>query len=326
MTDNESIRGRDEVLSDVFRSPDRAPMDAVATYKVHKGATRVTVTDSGIVHQDLSRRSSRDIAELPAPSESILATAKTPWGERCAPSQINKDTRVWIDGFETTVGNAEFQGYLHMNPNTGIWQESYGYGDPHKRAQLGTLEQPKRADVPLQEPVRGEPLDPMSEALLGEAYTKAQGETFGVIHDIVFRGEASQEKVGHLAERLGIAPNEALRQVQHVYGAFVGEAERSIASIVHDPAAALAWAHANKPDAFKDAMMGHVDTGIPDYAKFAREYLENLDTIDPESILQASSSTSMKARRVGSKIIVSDPVHGEVEWKAGVRMGLIKVS
>ena len=329
MTDNDGFKDPNEILSGVFAPKQPTPYDiGMLQVKNHTGASRVMVSDNQMVHESLDHASSADFDVARQPSEGVLSTAMTPWGEKCAPSRINMDTRVWVEGYETTVRVAETMGYIRQNPATGLWQDASGQRTRDAAVERNAESSSKKA-VGEQEQPKAEPLDDESEAFLGEGYGKAQGETLAVIHDIVFspNNEPSPQKVELLAARLGIEPKEASRRVTRVWDAMSAEAERSIAKTTGAaPKDVLEWARENRTEALQEAAMQHVYTGIPNYSALAMEYTAELADIDPEAVLSAITGSGLKVRREGKHILITDPVYGELEYKSAVRAGLIKVS
>jgi hypothetical protein len=171
-------------------------------------------------------------------------------------------------------------------------------------------------------------LDEHSEAIMSEAFDAAPGETLSAANDIMDAGAVSEHNLAQLASRLGVEPGEVAARVEHARAAYAHEAAttaaRRVGVSLGIAEAALAHAREHAHSELKQAAEQHLHSGKPRYDHFVRDYIQNLDAIDPNYILSALPG---KARWDAgtSQIVVKTGRHGEMAWGAAVRAGLIKV-
>lgn len=90
--------------------------------------------------------------------------------------------------------------------------------------------------------------------------------------------------------------------------------------------AVIEWAREHRSDQFTKAMEEQATKRTTDgYVALARDYLTNLDEVDPDAILEADLADGLEARREGDKIILRAATGQTFDWKTAVRAGIVTV-
>lgn len=137
--------------------------------------------------------------------------------------------------------------------------------------------------------------------------------------------------VGAMASHMGLEPGEAMETINTLRGQFEAQALHSVSGSGVDAQAIFDWARDNKPQELQRAIMDHAtQRTVSGYKGLAQDYMNNLDSIDPEAIINAEFgggiSASMKTDSNGRKAVVLSTPRGEVDWKTAMRLGYVNVS
>lgn len=145
------------------------------------------------------------------------------------------------------------------------------------------------------------------------------------IHELASNGEMSANTMNQLASDMGVEPAQMDEFVGTIRQGFERQARSAIAESGVDPDKVLQWAYAERPAQMSESIKRQLSKRNPDgYRSIAKEYLQNLDTIDPDAILNAQLGKGIEARKVKGKVILYTP-YGELPWKSAIRSGMIRL-
>ena len=125
----------------------------------------------------------------------------------------------------------------------------------------------------------------------GEAFESIESGTMPTtqamaIHEVASKGDLSAITLSQLAADMGVERHQMTELVGSVRAGFEQQARAAIAETGMDTEKVLEWAYANRPRQMQEAIKRQLHKrGADGYRSIANEYLQNLDTIDPDMIL-----------------------------------------
>lgn len=90
----------------------------------------------------------------------------------------------------------------------------------------------------------------------------------------------------------------------------------------------MAWGYANAPELMQRAIRQHAtQRTTAGYQAVAKQFVENLDRIDPEAVLQAELPQGWTAKQTkGGRVVLVSPQGREHSWQALAKSGRLTVS
>ncbi len=158
--------------------------------------------------------------------------------------------------------------------------------------------------------------------------TKANAsDILGVLGSYAEDGTVHENALGRIAAQMGIEPTEAMSRFEALKDAFTEQAYATVAKSGHDPEAVFEWAQKANPKALSAAIQAHATRrNVTGYQDIVKSYVSELDSIDPDSILNAQFGQGVTARRDrNTGDIVISALGTEMSWKTAVRRGLLKI-
>lgn len=252
----------------------------------------------------------------------ITATGMLRGGRANVSGALSDDAMVSFHGVEMTVADGIRHGMFMRQPDGTVTAARASSAEGDEDGEGGDDEGRPRGDF-------GEPLaDQNSEKMMAIANDLASDDTLSaVIKSAVETTELSEEAVAMLATDMGIPQEQARVMTDHIRGQFVEQASDAIAIYGVEPEDVANWAMEHHPTAFKAAIRNHLTTRTTNaWGDLAREFVAQLDTMDPKACLAATLPQGLTVRRNGDTIILSDAIAGwEMDWRSAWRQNLIKI-
>lgn len=264
-------------------------------------------------------------AHLDRDNSDVLATGRTQSGMRRHMSELSPTDLVTINGTPLEVRTALRLGYLDGSPgnyrDTGLAAKDVAAG--------GAPAAPKSDVKPDYTGNETAFEDNRTESLLGSiAGATHAGAQIRAMTEVISKGEVSADTLRAMADTAGVSPQRLQADLAQVQDAFAGQAAKFVTgSGVPDPEAFFDWAEQHHRGEFKDAMSQHVmDRNPKAYAKLVSKFLASGETSVPADIMEASSDTGVRVRKVDGQVVLDLPGIGTMSYAAAVRQGHVKLS
>jgi hypothetical protein len=259
-----------------------------------------------------------ELMPRPDGSQGILSTARSTAGRLLTGSEIKANTKVLVQGVETTAAAAAAAGFLTRNAD-GSYAE-VGAPVAAQGQQQASQGQPE-AQPEAQEPAR-------TADLPGAAHEYAQDFTSRVgnmdiergVSDVIETGALSQDALARIAGAMSLEPGEVTNRAATIQAAYRAQANEMVG-----PAAdqIFAWANQHDRAALRKAVDAHVKMEDPAaYDGIVRNFWMNLS---PEAILGASNAAQVNPRREsnGSISVQTKDMPSRMSWQTAVRLGYV---
>ncbi len=264
-------------------------------------------------------------AHLDRDNTDVLATGRTQSGMRRHMAALTPTDLVTINGTPLEVRTALNLGYLEGSPgnyrDTGLAAKEVAAG--------GAPAAPKSDAKPDYTGNETAFEDHRTENLLGSiASATHAGAQIRALVDVTSKGEVSADTIRAMADTAGVSPQQLQADLAKVQDAFAGQAAKAFrAGGVSDPDDFVAWAEQHHGGEFRDAMSQHVmDRNPKAYAKLVSKYLASSDSSIPADIMDATSSTGVRVRKVDGQFVLDLPGIGTMSYAAAVRQGVVRLS
>lgn len=241
---------------------------------------------------------------------------------------LNANSIVNIGGVETTVRAAMAAGYVQQNQDGTFSMVSQ---EARQQAQQQRQQEKAQAEAEaLGADGSPEAVDQGTENIISTfANSVSPSTVMGAVLDLSNGQEVRDSHIIQAASQMGKEPAEVRAMVDQARGAFEAQA-RAVVDRSGLPAdEVFAWASQDPKgrDLMKQAVHQQATMRTSSgYQKVAQAYLENLDTHNPEALLNAQLGEGLEIRKgQNGKLILKTP-KGEMEYRAAVRSGLIKIS
>ena len=243
--------------------------------------------------------------------------------QRISIHDADMESRVTLqNGMEMTIRSALEAGFISQDS-----EGSFKAGPVDSSA--GQEKAPEDKDLDPAD--AGEFLPEADEAVMQELIDNTSAhDQVSIIQDITSGdGAMDPNTINRAASEAGMEPAQMEAKINSVGMAMLEQANQAVAKHGVDPQAM--WEHYNEPanlPKLQAAVRKHAMTrSTASYGELAREYISNLDTIDPDAILSADFGGQGKAHRDDSgKIVVTDASGTTYTWKSAVKAGIIKLS
>ena len=235
----------------------------------------------------------------------------------------NMESRVTLqNGFEMTIRSALEGGFVSQDG-----EGSFKAGPVDSSAQEKAPE-----DKDLDPSDAGEFLPEADEAVMQELIDNTSAhDQVSIIQDITSGdGTMDENTINRAASEAGVDPAVMHGKIESVASAMRDQASAAVSKFGVD--AEAVWEYANRPEnlpTLQAAVRKHAMTrSTASYAEIAQDYIANLDTIDPEAILNADFGGQGKAHRdpMTGDIVVTDNNGVTYKWRTAVKTGIIKLS
>lgn len=264
-------------------------------------------------------------AHLDRNNADILATGRTQAGFQRSGPELGWNDIVTINGEPITVKVAHRLGYL-AGPE-GNFRDT---GLAAKEAAGGGAAAAPKSDVKPDYTGNETAFDDHRAENLFETIVHGtpEGGQIRAMTDIIANGEVSLDTIRAMAGASGVSPQQLQADLAKVQDAFAGQAAKAFqAAGVPDPDAFVAWAEQHHRGEFRDAMSQHVmDRNPKAYAKLVGKYLASGDGSIPDDIMEATSSSGVRVRKVDGQVVLDLPGIGTMSYAAAVRQGVVRLS
>lgn len=236
-----------------------------------------------------------DMAERRANSDSILATARSPWGGRA--TSLNPSTVVMVGGIETSLGAAEQMGLVYRNADGNYVEVHSGNQSGNQGAQQGQPQGANELDTSddsfeVPEPILNE-INRVIEPLPQSTWEAS-------VHKVLHHGIDSLD-FNQLAEHMQTTPDVARKAMSDIYNVYAHHAAQALKGTVADPVETLNWLQAEKPREFARAMVQLVMGAKTGDLKALAKTFERSTNPDDASLKAAGFETSVA--RDGTRMI-----------------------
>lgn len=282
------------------------------------GMRRVTIRSDGQTSYEHQPQGFHQTA--PPAGSGILATARNRTGSPIMdPSRITDDSILTHNGMEATAESWARMGVLTrgMDGRYSVPQAS------HQDQQQPTQGRPQ--EQPEEDPAAEYAFDEDTERELGSYIGQPSMDTIHAISELVDTGSLSQETASRLAGRED--PSAIIAKGQQFWNTFATQAGEVVSAVGADPVEFREWAEANHKGRLRDAIMDHVHRrDVSGYQRLAKEFVANLDKINPDRILQAEFAHGITASMDSSgRVILRAPNGQQVEWRSAIRNGWVNL-
>jgi hypothetical protein len=241
-----------------------------------------------------------------------------------AAHQLTGDSIVKIRGAEVTVDQAITMGWMANPFKQGGTQPTQG-----AQAAQGVAKEPE------QQPV-AEAIHP---DLQREAVSRQGEETFAALteftggstrvaamQELATTGEISEHRLGEIASQMGVEPSHVQGMVDQLRPAFEAQANSVAEAYGLEPEAVWEWAQEHCPDKAHAAVNRHLTLrNTHGYQDIVKSYVQNLDTIAPDTILGAEIVGGTVSRDGSGRIVLTYNDGRRMSWQQAIGMGLIKL-
>lgn len=281
---------------------------------------RVTISGNGVSNEvapTFTATGARDDQPAPAKAGAALV-ARSQSGRILNGKEIGRDALVAIPGYpETSVGAAAQLGLIQQN-EAGVWTYTDKIAGEAQQQDSGE----QQADQPqAPKPSDPTPLDnPEAESLMVNAVSKL-GNMDGIaaIAQAVDTGTLSDDLLNRVATSLGVEPEKAWEQMSTIATSLYQQAAR-LTGPNHEQV--WAWAREHASEDLRRAAIEHArDGNASGYRPLAVRYIEQLDQLDPDAILNSRDAEARGVRRErDGTITLIHPKAGRVSWRAFMKI------
>jgi hypothetical protein len=316
-------------MTDHSIATDSAPQAEPGATRAFTDSARITGDTARIVIGgapqsgafDNVKTTTGELMPRPDGSQGILSTARSTAGRLLTGSEIRANTKVLVQGVETTAAAAAAAGFLTRNSD-GSYAE-VGAPVAAQGQQQSTQGQPE-AQPEAQEPARVADLP-------AEAHTFAQDFTSRVgnidvsrgVSEMMDQGALSEDSLARIAGSMQLEPQEVARRAETIRAGYETQA-RELMGPWADQIIAYASQH-DRAAALKaqDRHINHEDPAA--YDGIASKFWQNLDKYNPDAILNAQNASAVGARREsnGTITVQTAAMNTRMSWGAAVRAGFI---
>lgn len=242
-----------------------------------------------------------------------------------APHEVTGDSLIRLSsGAELTINQARQAGLI---PDT----RGNAFEATQNQAQQSSPQQQQSAQQEQQAPslAAGESIGKQGEDTLGFLYAHTSAtDHFKAIDQIIEHGEISEQTMGQLASQLGGHPSQVAAMIDQVRPSFEAQANRAVEAVAGgiDPQDVWSWAWEKNPKQIQAAMNSHISNRTTEaYKQLTRDYVANLDTINPDAILNAEVVGGKVERDAQGKVFFTLPNGRRVSWSEAVGTGIMKL-
>ena len=153
---------------------------------------------------------------------------------------------------------------------------------------------------------------------------------YEAINEVVEKGELSERTVGRVATALNITTEEAIAKLAALNSGFEAQRNQVLAAEgIEEEVAQMFWQWAAEDKAEKAAQalkQQFANGNLQGFRELAREfYVSYLPYADPQVIIEAAKASGMEAFHNPhlDRVILNVPGHGQMEYTAALRAGII---
>lgn len=241
---------------------------------------------------------------------------------------LNANSIVNIGGMETSIKAAMAAGRVQQNPDGTF---SVVSEEARQQAQQQRQQEKAQAEAKaLGADGTPEAVDDHTETTFTTLVNGISPSTaMGALLDISNGQPVRDSHIVQGASQMGVEPSQLRAMVAQVQGAFETQARAVVDRSGLSSDEVFAWASQDPKgrDLMKQAVNQQAQYRTTSgYQKVAQAYLENLDTHNPEALLNAQLGEGLEIRKgQNGKLILKTP-NGELEYRAAVKANLIKIS
>lgn len=238
-------------------------------------------------------------------------------------SEITPDSLVTLPG----LGTMQLRSALSAGFITQGADGKYAAGDgvaPSAAQEPSPTQDQDHPDLSV------EPMDAESEAALAELVgNTTPGTQIAAVHEIADGGEITEETLVTLATELGVEnPVAAAEAIAPVQEAFEAQATATVeAAGIPDAYEFWAWAYAERGPAMKSAIIDQGTKGTTHaYKALAQEYVQGLDKIAPDALLDAQLGDGVKVHKGTRGEIIITAKGRDMSWREALSSGAVSLS
>jgi hypothetical protein len=276
-------------------------------------------------HRETQESSTFQVDPHPASVNSgVLTQGRTASGSPVSGSGLTRESIVNVGGSETSVKAAIAVGLVQANGDG-----SFSVVSPAARAQA-QLQHQQQSET--QERIDAAPeVETVAAEVEGTITTFATNVSpstvMGAVLDFSNGVDVRDSHISAAASEMGVEPSQVRAMVEQVRGAFETQARAVVDGMGVPSDDVFAWAYQHKPELMQQAIRQQAtQRSTKGYQQVAQTYLENLDTINPAALLNAELGNGLKVKKANNgRIVIQTPDRGDIEYRAAVRSGLIKI-
>jgi hypothetical protein len=286
--------------------------------------TEVTIVDGEATYAPHQEATSYQVNPSPAAvNVGAISQGRTTSGSPVFGSAITKDSIVNVGGSETSVKAAIAAGLVQTNADGSFSVVSQAARVQAQQQQRQAQAEAQNLEIGPQEGVAPQ----VEDTIHTFASSVSPSTVMGAVLDFSNGQEVRDSHIHQAASEMGIEPSAVRSMVDQVRGAFETQARAVVDNCGLSSDEVFAWAYQNKPEMMKDAIHQQATMRTTKgYQKVAQTYMENLDTINPQALLNAQLGQGLKVMKANNGKIVIQTPKGQIEYRAAVRSGLIKLS
>jgi len=174
-----------------------------------------------------------------------------------------------------------------------------------------------------------EAISPEGEAELGEVFQGTSTLTHAqAFLELATEGAVSEATLAAAATQMGVEPGRVQSTIDNLRPHFEKQADDTAARLGVDPASVWQWAWKTQPGKMQEAIDRQLRLrNTQGYQKIANEYVQKLDTIAPEMILNAQFGNGITAAKARDGVVVLTlPGGQQVGWSEAISAGIVTLS
>ena len=293
------------------------------TVTVGRDSPQASNVDSGGGQLRTADHSNVNAVHLTTDPDNVMASGRN-HGLPVSAAAWHEETVIEVNGMTMTAGVAASIGLLAKDANgyRPFGEGGTGVGVDATNPNTASGENAEGAEEQDSDTPAIERLNDVAEHIMTDIVQKVPASELHVAMDAMIDGELSDSLIGTVASNMGILPEQARAQADHVKAAFEVQAIKAVerAGVPNGPAF-FQWLSEAAPEAYKDAVRQHVMHGTTGhYDGFVTEYLIDLDRHDPQAALSTVEAAGLQGEFDSSgRLLIKHDRLGHVSWETFVR-------
>jgi hypothetical protein len=301
------------------------------TVEVGRGGTEVIVQNGQmIVRKDSDVSNTFEAHTGFAREGDLLSTARTKTSAPVTDRPLTGADTVEFMGIRAPLDVWAREGVV-MKDAAGNWQAT-AKGNAGATMPEGVKAETKLKDGGTAEKAEAEGFsaDAETEAALAEIIAQAgEGTSMAMVQSYLRDGDFDARLIDRAASQAGVEPAVLAAKVEAAASGLEAAMDARLESLgVHDHDLLAEWIGQSpeRVQMMRDAVLSLMTSNsTAGWDAIAESYVQSLDTIDPEAVVEACEDAGIPVKKVGGKIVLTLPGGAEVSYGVAVRQGLIKV-
>lgn len=309
-------------MSGNLASPDQPPQAEGRSYDNNNRVARVERMPDGNFRTSTEGATQGNYADA-------VKSASDPWEwaqdprtrQPLAAHQVKGDSIISIDGREMTVDQAVMIGLLSPFQQGGAPAANKLQGVTQETEQ----QQPEWAEE-VHPDLQTEAVDMRTEeTFTAVVENTSAGTQIAAVQELATDGEIGERRMAQLASEMRIEPTQLQAMIDTMRPAFEAQANKAVEAYGVDPFEVWEWAQQHCPSKMQEAINRHLTKrNTHGYSALAQEFVENLDTINPDLILSAPINGGT-ASLVRGRIVLTLQDGRQMTWSEALALGVMKL-